>query len=109
MGAKVTHKRIKEKYSRTPNAREREHHERVMQEPCAACGIRPCGVAHHLMQDAPDKRWRRDHQFTVPLCDPCHRALHAHGGEAKWSLENGFNAVHVARFERLVSQQEGIL
>ena len=52
------------------------------------------------------KRWRRDHEWGLPLCDPCHRALHAHGNEREWC---NFDPVNEAAMLRLESIQEGIL
>lgn len=101
--------RIKPKYKRRPSDKELEHHLSVMSLPCAACGKEPCGVAHHLMQDAPDKRWRRDHEFVVPLCDTCHRELHNHGNERAWCEANGFDAAKVAIEQRNESIWKGIL
>ena len=105
MGAPVRHGRIKPKYNRVPNAKERRHHERLMNLPCLACGGAG-GVFHHLLSDCSGKRWRRDHEWGLPLCDPCHRALHAHGNEREWGK---FDPVNEAAMLRLESMQEGIL
>lgn len=108
MGAPVNHRRIKPKYNPVPNARERRHHERLIAMPCKACGGAG-GVFHHLLSDCNGKRWRRDHEWGLPLCDPCHRALHAHGNEWEWCRQAGFDVVDEAKIERLVSVMEGIL
>jgi hypothetical protein len=74
--------RIKEKYNPTPTKREREYHEWLMAEYPCACG---CGgrstVVHHPLTRHPEQRWRRDHEYVVPMTDHCHRALHAMGRE----------------------------
>jgi len=77
---------IKAKYNPVPTKREREYHLLLMaQHPCA-CG---CGeastVVHHPLTRHPAQRWRRDHEFVVPMTDHCHRALHAMGKESLFS------------------------
>lgn len=100
--------RIKEKYNPKPNARELRHHVRLCNLPCLACGGAG-GVFHHLLSHATGKRWRRDHEFGLPLCDYCHRALHAHGDERAWCQVQGFDAVSEAVMLRLQSIQMRIL
>lgn len=100
--------RIKEKYNPKPNARELRHHIRLCNLPCLACGGAG-GVFHHLLSFATGKRWRRDHEFGLPLCDCCHRSLHAHGDEQEWCDVYGFDAVSEAETLRLQSIQVGIL
>jgi hypothetical protein len=78
--------RLKEKYNATPTKREREYHLWLMSEFPCSCG---CGgastVVHHPLTRHPDQRWRRDHEFVVPMTDHCHRALHAMGKESLFS------------------------
>jgi hypothetical protein len=105
---KINHKRIKPRYNLTPNAKERAHHERLIAMPCICCG-REGGVFHHLLSRADGMRWRRDHEWGLPMRDECHRALHAHGNERVWCEGKGFDPVEVARFLRLESQTEGII
>lgn len=100
--------RIKAKYNPVPNARERRHHARLMAMPCLACGYSET-VFHHLLSDSPSKRWRRDHELGLPLCDPCHRALHGSGNEWDWCMAAEFNPVETAEFLRLESITEGVL
>lgn len=100
--------RIKEKYSPKPNARELRHHIRLCNLPCIACGGAG-GVFHHLLSEATGKRWRRDHEYGLPMCDHCHRALHAHGDERAWCQVQGFDAGTEAAMFRLESIQAGIL
>ncbi len=107
MGAKVNHARIREGYSRFPNAAERRHHMRVMALPCFACGIEPCGVFHHLLEQSPSKRWKRDHQIGIGICDTCHRALHLAGSERAWRPD--LDCAGECEFQLLVSINEGIL
>jgi len=104
------HKPIREQYHPVPNAAERRHHDYVMSLGCMVCRIEPCGVAHHLMQRSPYKRWeRRDHRQVVNLCDTCHRALHASGNERKWADSHELDLVNQARSLELESIYEGIL
>jgi len=107
MGAPVNHRRLKPKYNPTPNSRERKHHAFVMEQGCLVCG--GDAVAHHILQDTPNKRWRRDHQILVPLCDGHHRELHANGNEIKWQQGHGLNLSKEAEFYRLQSIYAGIL
>jgi hypothetical protein len=87
MGCQVTHGRIKPKYNPRPNAEERRHEERLEQMPCLNCGA--FGVElHHVLQDFPGKRFRRDHRYQIPLCAGCHRGpygVHGVGNEALWA------------------------
>ena len=100
---RVTHGRVKEKYSPIPNAQERRHEERLALLPCVGCG----GVAtccHHLLSDCEGKRWRRDHRFQLPLCDSCHtgpQGVHGIGSESKWAEGKGIDvsALAVALWE----------
>ena len=77
---------IKQRYNPEPTARERRYHEWLMAEYPCACG---CGeastVVHHPLTRHPEQRWRRDHEFVVPMADACHRALHAMGRESLFS------------------------
>ena len=107
MGAPVNHRRLKPKYNPTPNSRERKHHAFVMEQGCLVCG--GPSVGHHVLQDTPNKRWRRDHQILVPLCDGHHRELHANGNEIKWQQGHGLNLSKEAEFYRLQSIYMGIL
>lgn len=100
--------RIKEKYNPKPNARELRHHIRLCNLPCIACGGAG-GVFHHLLSEATGKRWRRDHEYGLPMCDHCHRALHTHGDERTWCNVNQFDAVIEAALLRLESIHLGIL
>lgn len=75
-------KRIKEKYNAVPNARERAYHLWLIDTfPCiCGCGA-PSGVVHHPLTRHPAQRWRRDHEFVVPMDGHCHMALHQAGSE----------------------------
>lgn len=83
-----THKfgRNKPKYQPNPNAAEKRHHLAVMELPCMGCGSEPSGVAHHPLMESPLQRWRRDHEFVVPVCHTCHAEIHdSYGDEAEWA------------------------
>lgn len=100
--------RMKPKYNPTPNARELRHHIRLINLPCIACkGVG--GVFHHLLSSATGKRWRRDHEYGLPMCHDCHCALHAHGDERAWCIVQGFDAGIEAGLHRLESIRQGIL
>lgn len=75
------HGRVKPKYNPTPTAREKAFHQWAMQFPCA-CG---CGqqstVVHHPLTRHPEQRWRRDHEYVVPMNGFCHMDLHRAGHE----------------------------
>lgn len=107
MGAPVNHKRIRERYTPKPNAGERAHHLRVMERGCLVCKRE--AIAHHILQGSPNKRWRRDHQLVVPLCDRHHTELHANGSERAWQKLEGLDLAHEAEFLRTESIMEGIL
>jgi hypothetical protein len=96
-----------ERYNRVPTENERAHIERVMALPCCGCGIEPAGVAHHVLQPTPSKRWRRDHRIVIPLCNDCHVALHHAGSEGAWRTD--VDCVRIAEYELLISVNEGIL
>jgi len=108
MKTKPAHKPIRPKYNPRPNARELRHHRRLQELPCIACGG-VGGVFHHLLTSCPDKRWRRDHELGLPMCNACHCALHADGNERRWCEREGFDPVREAVFLRNESIYEGIL
>jgi hypothetical protein len=87
MGWSPNHKRIREKYNPVPNAEERRHEQRLETLPCIGCGR--FGVElHHTMVEFPEKRFRRDHRYQLPVCADCHRGpqgIHGIGSEAKWA------------------------
>lgn len=98
MGWKPNHGRMKERYNPRPNAEERRHEQRLEQMPCINCGSTPVEV-HHLMQDAPGKRWRRDHRFQIPVCADCHRGpngIHGLGSERGWAELHGLDLPAIA-------------
>ncbi len=83
-----THKprRIKPKRNIKPTAKEKRYHLQVMDLPCMGCGSEPAGVAHHPLMESPLQRWRRDHEFVVPVCHDCHAQIHDNfGDEVEWS------------------------
>lgn len=103
------HKPIREKYNPTPSAKEKRFHLALMQLPCLACGLEPCGVAHHILTDTVEKRWRRDHEMMLPLCDPHHRELHSAGSEVDWCEANGIDPIGSALLNRQWGKQKGYL
>jgi hypothetical protein len=109
MGYKVNHARMKERYHRFPNAAERRFHIQLMDWPCLSCGVQPCGVFHHLLTDTPEKRFRRDHEMGLNLCDSCHRSLHSDGDEWAWCMARGIEPVAAAISNRDWGRKQGLL
>lgn len=76
------HGRVKAKYNATPTAKEMAYHEWLMETYPCLCG---CGqsstVVHHPLTRHRDQRWRRDHEFVVPMNGFCHFDLHRVGSE----------------------------
>jgi hypothetical protein len=102
------HKRIKAKYNATPTEREKAYHEWLMDAYDCICG---CGgkatFVHHPLERHPAQRWRRDHEFVVPMTDHCHRALHAEGSEAKYDPDNDYPSEALAY--RALAKSGGLL
>lgn len=91
MGYKVTHGRIKPKYSPVMSAREKKHKAFVKDQPCFGCGASRVD-AHHSMLHIEGKRWRRDHQWLLPACTNCHTGMdgiHGIGSEGGWLASIG--------------------
>jgi hypothetical protein len=105
----MTTGRTKERYNPRPNAGERRFHIELMDMQCAGCHRQRCGVFHHLLSNTPVKRWRRDHEVGLPLCDPCHRDLHSCGDEWSWCMARGFDPVALAVKLRDDAREKGIL
>lgn len=81
-----------EKYRAKPNARERSYHLWLMDAYPCACGCgKPSTVVHHPLTRHPDQRWRRDHEFVVPMDGFCHMALHRTGSEQSFRPEVQFD------------------
>lgn len=80
--------RIREKYNREPNAREKAYHIWLMETYPCVCG---CGkqstIVHHPLQEHPDQRWRRDHEYVVPMNGYCHFDLHQKRGTDEYAEE----------------------
>lgn len=77
--------RVKPKYNAEPTAREKFYHRWLMATfPCICDCQRPATVVHHPLTRHPLQRWRRDHEYVVPMNGDCHMELHANGDEAKW-------------------------
>lgn len=78
--------RIKPKYNATPTAREKAYHIWLMEHCNCACG---CGqaatIVHHPLQEHPKQRWRRDHEYVVPMNAQCHFDLHQKCGRDEYA------------------------
>lgn len=80
---------MKAKYNPVPTAEERRFHLWLMDTFPCVCGCGgPAECAHHPLTRHPEQRWRRDHEFVVPMTDHCHRALHAMGRESLFTDKN---------------------
>lgn len=87
--------RIREKYNPEPTAREKAYHLWLMDTYPCVCG---CGkqstIVHHPLQEHPDQRWRRDHEYVVPMNGYCHFDLHdKHGSDGYAEDAAGFRAL----------------
>lgn len=84
-------KRIRARYNPIPSEREKSYHLWLMENFPCFCG---CGgsadCVHHPLQRHAHQRWRRDHEFVVPMTDVCHRALHAMGSERLFDSGNNY-------------------
>ena len=82
---RIPRERVKERYNPTPTAREKAYHLWLMEVFPCICG---CGgastVVHHPLTRHPAQRWRRDHEYVVPMAAECHMYLHATGDERLW-------------------------
>ena len=76
------HGRIKPKYNARPSEREQTYHLWLMDAFACSCGFgRKSSVVHHPLTRHPDQRWRRGHEYVVPMDGNCHMALHRCGNE----------------------------
>ena len=77
--------RIKPKYNPEPTKREKAFHLWLMENFACVCGCgRGSTVVHHPLNRHPNQRWRRDHEYVVPMFFECHNELHGVGNERKW-------------------------
>ncbi|MGV7119616.1 hypothetical protein [Sphingopyxis sp. 550A] len=112
MNVRINHGRIKPRYNPKPNAAERRHKDRVKRMPCCGCGRRGPSDAHHTLLPVPGKRWRRDHEFIVPVCKDCHQGtngIHGIGHEGLWCDRVGVDTAAIATRLRAESIEIGIL
>lgn len=78
--------RAPSKYNPTPTARERKFHLYLMDAYPCACGCgKPSTVVHHPLERHPAQRWRRDHEFVVPMHWQCHVDLHDRKGSDQFA------------------------
>ena len=98
--------RIKLKYNATPTAREKTYHLWLIDTHPCACGCGAVsGVVHHPLTRHPEQRWRRDHEFVVPMHGLCHMRLHQEGSERG----SGVDYAGLAFRLRARGYEEGIL
>lgn len=84
MGWKPDHGRMKPKYNPVPTPREKAYHKWLMENHTCICCGRPSEVVHHPLERHPKQRWRRDHEYVVPMRAECHMELHAAGSEGAY-------------------------
>jgi len=98
---KIQHTRMKRRATDT-NEIEQIHLDRIRSLPCAVPGCNGVSVPHHLMK-APDKRCRRDHRWTAPLCPNHHNlwndSVHLLGSEEKFRQAHGVDLLAIAARE----------
>lgn len=69
--------------------RDRDHLGFVANQPCLVCGRRPA-QAHHLKFAQPRAMSLKvSDEYTVPLCNGHHDALHKSGDERAWWARHG--------------------
>lgn len=71
-----------------------EYRKYVASLQCCGCGVHGQQVAHHCIADRHGSSKHSD-LFCLPLCNDCHRKLHA--GWPAWEAEHGSQWLHVAR------------
>lgn len=85
MGWAPSHLPIRERYNPRPTEREQGYHLWLMDAFPCVCGCgRRATVVHHPLTRHPEQRWRRDHEFVVPMDGGCHMELHRAGNERKF-------------------------
>lgn len=100
MGWSPNHKPIRAKYSPRMTAAEQRHRARVLVQPCFGCGW-PGVQAHHTLLKIDGKRWRRDHYWLLPVCQPCHTEIHdTLGSEVAWLSEHGKTEAQAIEYMR---------
>jgi hypothetical protein len=73
----------------------RSHIARVKELPCVACHQSPV-EAHHIRQSGiTGGAQKASDWFTIPLCPPCHRQLHA--DKPLWEMRYGRQIDHVCQ------------
>lgn len=100
--------RLKPKYNAVPTAREKAFHLWLIDQFACTCGCGgTSGVVHHPLERHPDQRWRRDHEFVVPMHGECHMRLHSAGSEA--AFHPGRSYARKASFYRDMGMKAGKL
>lgn len=110
MGYSPDHKRMKPKITK-PTAKQQAYHIWVIDEhDCMGCGAF-ANDFHHTLMESPLQIGRRDHEFGVPVCRPCHMEIHDfYGDEKAWAKAHGCELpVRVAERLRLDAKAEGRL
>ncbi|RDC59748.1 hypothetical protein HME9302_00943 [Alteripontixanthobacter maritimus] len=108
MGYQVDHKRMRDKYNPIPTKREREFHLWLIDNFSCFCECGgPAECVHHPLQRHREQRWRRDHEFVVPMRSACHMALHLAGSEDAYAGQLDFP--EGAAEYRFMGQQGGLL
>lgn len=69
--------------------RDKDHLEYVASQPCLICGRRPAQAHHLKFAQARSMALKVSDEYTVPLCNVHHDALHRTGDERKYWARNG--------------------
>ena len=100
-------KPIKDKYHAKPNARELRFHLWLIENvPCVHSDMN-AECVHHILQSHPAKRWRRDHEFVVPMTNEAHIALHAAGSERAFDSDKDYGELAIECHK--LATEEGVL
>lgn len=62
------------------------------------CGA-PSECIHHVIH-VNHQRITKDDMLVIKLCEPCHRTLHASGGDRQYGELHGLDMVHLATLRR---------
>jgi hypothetical protein len=74
-----------------------EHLKHVRTFSCVACKAPGPSTAHHLTIAQPKARGlKAGDQWSLPLCDRCHKELHARGDERAYWADIGIDPISLA-------------
>jgi hypothetical protein len=98
---------MRPRYNPVPTAQEKAYHLWLMERLCVCgCG-RQATLVHHPLTRHGSQRWRRDHEYAVPMANECHVALHMCGNEKVWRSDLALD--DIAHGLRIAAVREGVL